>query len=61
MATAQVLKVTHRVEDGVNTVGERVQGVDVRVKGVDDKIDVAIGGALSTLATYRCHPKPIYV
>ena len=32
MATAQVLKVAHRVEGGVKTVGEQVEGVDVRVK-----------------------------
>ena len=42
MATAQVLKVAHRVEGGVNAVGEQVMGVDVRVKEVDDKVDVAI-------------------
>ena len=53
MATAQVLKVAHRVEDGVKTVGEQV-------KEVDDKVDVAVEGT-TTLATHRCHPKPIYV
>ena len=42
MAAAQVLKVAHRVEGGVNAVGEQVRGVDVRVKAVDDKVDVAI-------------------
>jgi hypothetical protein len=53
MATAQVLKVAHRVEDGVKTVGEQV-------KGVDDKVDVAIEGTLGTLATPKCHRKLIY-
>jgi len=52
MATAQVLKVAHRVEDKVKTVGEQV-------KGVDTKVDVAIEGTLSTLATHKCHRKPI--
>ena len=44
MATAQVLKVAHRVEGGVNTVGEQVKGVDVGVKEVHDKVDVVIQG-----------------
>ena len=68
MATAQVLKVAHRVEDGVDTVREQVKGVDVKVKAVDDKVDVAIDkvdvvmeGTLTTLSTHKRHPKPIYV
>jgi hypothetical protein len=40
-ATAQVLKVTHRV----NIVEEQVKGVDVRVKEVDDKVGVAIASS----------------
>jgi hypothetical protein len=60
MATAQVLKVAHRVEDGVNTVGRQVKGVDVRVKEVDDKVAVAIEGTLSTIATDKCHRKLTY-
>ena len=32
MATAQVLKVAHRVEDGVKTVGEQVKEVDDKAK-----------------------------
>ena len=47
MATAQVLKVAHRVEDGVKSVGEKVQGVDVRVKEIHDKVDVTIEGTLN--------------
>ena len=38
MATAQVLKVAHRVEDGVMTIGGEIKGVDDKVKGVDDKV-----------------------
>ena len=45
MATAQVLKVVHRVEHGVDTVGDQVRGVDNKVKDVDDNVNVAIEGA----------------
>ena len=38
MATAQLLKVAHRVEDGVEIVDDKVQGVDDRVQVVDDKV-----------------------
>ncbi|KAH8986856.1 hypothetical protein EDB92DRAFT_1218628 [Lactarius akahatsu] len=55
MAVAQVLKVTHRVKDGVATVGEQVQGVDNKVKDVDDKVNVAIEGTCSTLANHKCN------
>ena len=68
VATAQVLKVAHRVEGGVNAVGEQVRGVDVRVKEVDDKVnvtidkvDVAIEGMFNTLASHKRHAKPVYV
>jgi hypothetical protein len=46
MATAQVLKVAHRV--------------DVRVKEVDDKVDAAIEGTFGALATHKRHRKLIY-
>ena len=53
MATAQVLKVTHNVndrvrgvEDKVIDVDNRVAGVDDRVARVDDKVAVVINGAL---------------
>jgi hypothetical protein len=58
MATAQVLKVAHRVEDGVKAVGEQVKGADIKVKEIDDKVDVAIEGTLSTLASHRRHRNP---
>ena len=60
MATAQVLKVALRVEDGVKIVGEQVKDVDVRVQGVDGKVDLAIEGTLSTVATYKFHRELIY-
>jgi hypothetical protein len=59
MATAQVLKATHAIDDRVAGVDERVASVDNRVEGVevrvasvddnvkavDDKVVVAIDGA----------------
>ena len=54
MATAQVLKVTHRVEDRVKTVGEGVRGVDDKISGVDDKVkDVDNKVNLSIEGTFR--------
>ena len=64
MATAQVLKVAHRVEHGVETMGGQVMGVgsqvtglsnqvasiDKKVKDVDDKVNVAVKGAFNILA-----------
>src|ERR1019366_8667775 len=38
MATAQVLKVTHAVDDRVLGVDNRVAGVDDRVAGVDNRV-----------------------
>jgi hypothetical protein len=46
MATAQVLKVAHRVEHGVETVGEHVKAVDHKVKDVSDKVSLVIEGTL---------------
>ncbi|KAF8267871.1 hypothetical protein EI94DRAFT_1254932 [Lactarius quietus] len=42
MATVQVLKVAHRVEDGVNIVSEAVKGVDDKVKEVGNKVSLVI-------------------
>jgi hypothetical protein len=64
MATAQALKVAHRVEHGVETVGGQVMGVgsqvtgvsnqvanvDNKVKDVDNKVNVAVEGAFNVLA-----------
>jgi archaellum component FlaC len=38
MATAQVLKVTHTVDDKVREVTDKVIGVDNRVASVDDRV-----------------------
>ena len=38
MATAQVLKVTHTVDERVRGVADRVVDVDDRVVGVDDRV-----------------------
>jgi hypothetical protein len=43
MATAQVLKITHAVDDRVLGVDNRVAGVDDRVAGVDDKVSSVDG------------------
>ncbi|KAH8983008.1 hypothetical protein EDB92DRAFT_2106421 [Lactarius akahatsu] len=61
MASAEVLKITHGVEEDVKNVadkvqdvdrtmqgiGERVKGVDDRVKVVGDKVDIALEGTLT--------------
>jgi hypothetical protein len=51
MATAQVLKVTHTVDervrgvaDGIVDVDDRVAGVDERVRTVQDNVAVVING-----------------
>ena len=51
MATAQMLKVAHRVEGGVKTVGEQVKCVDVGVQEVHEKLDVFIQGTALCLLT----------
>ena len=38
MATAQVLKATHTVDDRVRGVADQVVGVDDRVAGVDERV-----------------------
>jgi hypothetical protein len=39
MATAQVLKVAHTVEEGVRGIVDKVDGVDDRVAKVDDRVE----------------------
>ncbi|KAH8977529.1 hypothetical protein EDB92DRAFT_2119889 [Lactarius akahatsu] len=48
MAIAQVLKVTHHVDDGVKNVGDIVGLIGTKMNDVDDKVKVIIEGALST-------------
>jgi hypothetical protein len=38
MATAQVLRVTHTVDDRVRVVEDKVLDVDERVAGIDDRV-----------------------
>jgi hypothetical protein len=44
MATVQVLKVTHTVDDRVAGVDDRVSGVDDRVRVVGDRVAAVIDG-----------------
>ena len=45
MATAQVLKVTHTVDNRVAGIDDRVARIDDRVKAVDDNVVAVIDGA----------------
>ena len=45
MATAEVLRTTRAIEEGVTGVGEQVLVIDDRVAGVDDKVTEVINGA----------------
>ena len=52
MATAQLLKITHGIDDKVTRIDDGVQVVDDKVKGVDDKLNdvsdtvkLVLGGA----------------
>ncbi|KAI9434162.1 hypothetical protein H4582DRAFT_808551 [Lactarius indigo] len=49
MAIVEVLKVAHDVKDGVQTVGEQVQGVD-------DKVNLAVEGACAHHVKYSQIP-----
>ena len=40
MTTAQVLKVTHTVDDRVRRVDDKVVGIDDRVASVDDRVKI---------------------
>jgi hypothetical protein len=45
MATAEVLRATHAINEGVRGVGEQVIAVDDRVASVDNKVAEVINGA----------------
>ncbi|KAF8263828.1 hypothetical protein EI94DRAFT_1806664 [Lactarius quietus] len=40
MAAAQILRLTHSVEDKVKVVDEKLAGIGDKMKGVDDKMDI---------------------
>jgi hypothetical protein len=44
MATAQILKVTHTVDDRVRRVDDRVAGMNDRVRAIDDKVAGVVAG-----------------
>ena len=57
-AIAQVLQVTHDVDEGVKNVCEKVDGVDTKVdsvdakvQGISDNVNVAVEGTLRTFTT----------
>jgi len=56
MATTQVLKATHGVDDRVRGVGDQVAGVDGRVKAIDGKVAKIIDG---TRIIYSQLPKNV--
>ena len=45
MATAEILRTTHAIDEGVWGVSEQVLAVDDRVASVDDKVAEVINGA----------------
>ena len=75
MATAQVLRVTHTIDDRVRVVEDRVLDVDDRVAGiddrvvsvdnkvkaVDDKVAVVIDGAQPSLVSHQGNMFNTYV
>lgn len=48
MATAQILKVTHTVDDRVRGVDDKVASMDDRVRAVDDKVVGVVAGEQTT-------------
>jgi len=53
MATAQVLRAAHTVDDRVRVVEDKVLEIDSRVVGVDDKVVVVIDGAQPSLISHQ--------
>ncbi len=51
MAAAQILRLTHSVEDKINAVDDKVTGVRNKMKDVDDKMDVVLNGTPDSMAT----------
>ena len=44
LASAQILRLTHSVEDKVKVVDGKVTGVSDKLKDVDDKMDIVLNG-----------------
>ncbi|KAH9055239.1 hypothetical protein EDB87DRAFT_1341305 [Lactarius vividus] len=44
MAAAQILRMTHSVDDRVKIVDDKVTGVQYKLKDVDDKMDIVLNG-----------------
>ena len=51
MAAAQILRLTHSVEDKVKVVDNKVTGVGNTMKVMDDKMDILLTGTPDSLAT----------
>ena len=51
MAAAQILKLSHSVEDKVKVVDGKVSGVKNKMEDVDDKMDIVLNGGPDVLAT----------
>jgi hypothetical protein len=56
MATAQVLKIAHNIDDNVKGVDVRVKDVGDMIKGVNDKVKVAIDGAQFVYDSFSIMP-----
>src|SRR6266404_275896 len=48
MATAQLLKITHGVDDKVIRIDDGVKGINDKVKGVSDTVNLVLNGASRT-------------
>jgi ribosome recycling factor len=60
MATAQLLKLTHgvddkvtRIDDGVKSVDDKVKVVDDKVNGVSDTVKLVLDGAWREIFVYQ--------
>ncbi len=57
MAAAQILKVTHSVNDRVKIVDDNVAVVGNKMKDIGDKVDTVINGTPSTSTTHGPLPQ----
>ena len=51
LASAQILRLAHSIEDKVKVVDGKVTGVSNKLKDVDDKIDIVLNGTPGRFAT----------